>query len=372
MIKVSRACVGEEEMVEIQDAMNYGYYGLAYKVNQLEDEIKKYLKTDRDVVCVANGTAALHLALDAAGVGPGDEVIIPSFTFIATAQAVSMVGAKSVLCDIDETTFLMDIDDLKRKITKKTKAIIPVHYSGNVCDMNALLELKKQYGIRIIEDAAHAFGSTYGSKKIGDFGDITCFSFDSIKVMTCTEGGAIVTNDADLADLCRQKRLLGIERKTMHVQDWKQRSWIYNVKTTGYRYHMSNVCAAVGLAQIKKVDSFIKRRREICEIYANAFNKVKGIKLEVSDYSTISPFMFPILVLNEKRDDMRDYLKERDIETGISYIPLHRFDLFKSAVENFPKTEKVFSEVLCLPIHPNLTDLDIALVISTILEFLSR
>lgn len=369
MIKVSRACVGKEELDQISEALDYGYFGLAYKVNELEDKIKEFLNTKNEVVCCANGTAALHLALDAIGVGPGDEVIVPSFTFVATAQAVQMVGASIVLCDIDPETFLIDVDDVERKITKKTKAIIPVHYAGNVCDMDRLLSLKEKYNIRIIEDAAHAFGSIYNNKKVGAFGDITCFSFDSIKVMTCGEGGAVVTNDESVAEIIKQKRLLGIDRKTMHVKDWKKRSWVYDVKLSGYRYHMSNINAAIGLAQIAKVDNFIEQRRNICKQYIDYLKCIDNISFERADWNKSSPFMFPILINNGRRDQLRDYLKEKDIETGISYIPLHHFELFRDDADKYPNTEDVFSKIVCLPIHPNLSAKDILYIADEIKKF---
>ena len=372
MIKVSRACVGKEELDEIKEALDYGYFGLAYKVNDLEDEIKDYLSTDREVVCCANGTSALHLALDALKIGPGDEVIVPSFTFVATAQAILMTGATPVLCEINKDTFLIDIDDVKKRITKKTKAIIPVHYAGNVCDLESLMEIKNKTGIRIIEDAAHAFGSCFKSSKVGSVGDITCFSFDSIKVMTCGEGGAVITGDKELADVIRQKRLLGIDRKTMHVKDWKQRSWMYDVKTPGYRYHMSNLNAAIGLAQIKKVDDFILRRQRICKLYLRELKDIPSISFEKADWSSVAPFMFPILVGFGKRDYLRDYLKTMDIETGISYIPLHRFSLFACDAKQYPVTEDIFSKIVCLPIHPNLTDDDIVLVCNSIKKALNE
>lgn len=373
MIKVAKASVGNEELIEIKEALDYGYFGLAYKVNELEKEIAAYLNTNKNVVCCANGTSALHLALDALGIGPGDEVIVPSFTFVATAQAVKMVGAIPVLCEINKDDFLIDVNDARKKITKRTKAIIPVHYAGNVCDMDSLLKIKEETGIRIIEDAAHAFGSFYKNKKVGSFGDITCFSFDSIKVMTCGEGGAIVTEDDELADLIKQKRLLGIDRKTMHVKDWKQRSWMYDVKTEGYRYHMSNINAAIGLAQIKKINSFIVRRREICDQYIKELDGVDGIAFENSDWNLVAPFMFPILVSDiNKRDSLRDYLKENDIETGISYIPLHRFELFKDDRDLFPNTEFVFSRIVCLPIHPCLTNEDISFICAKIKVFFNE
>ena len=372
MIKVSRACVGQEELNQIKEALDYGYFGLAYKVNELEEKIGNYLATDRDVVCCANGTAALHLAIESAGIGPGDEVILPSFTFVATVQAVKMAGATPILCEINKENLLIDVEDVKKKITKKTKAIIPVHYAGNVCDMDALLSLKEKFGIRIIEDAAHAFGSVYKGKKVGSFGDITCFSFDSIKVMTCGEGGAVVTNDKNAAELMRQKRLLGIDRKTMHVKEWKKRSWLYDVPTAGYRYHMSNINAAIGLAQIEKVDSFIKRRQEICNLYVKELSPLKSLSIPIKEWDDISPFMFPVLVKLDKRDALRDYLKEADIETGISYIPIHRFNYFKDENSLYPKTEEIFKEIVCLPLHPNLSDADIKQVCTLIKGFLNE
>ena len=367
MIKVARACVGQEELNQIKEALDYGYFGLAYKVNELEEKISEFLDTKRNVVCCGSGTAALHLAIESANIGPGDEVIVPSFTFIATVQAVLMAGAKVVLCEVNRDDFLIDLDDAEKKITK---AIIPVHYAGNVCDMDRLMMLREKYNVRIIEDAAHAFGSIYKGKPVGSFGDITCFSFDSIKVMTCGEGGAVVTNDDDVAELAKQKRLLGIDRKTMHVKDWKNRSWMYNVSTTGYRYHMSNINAAIGLAQIQKVPSFVEKRRHLCNLYMKELSNVKGVSFENADWNLAAPFMFPILVNEEKRERVRDYLKERDIETGISYIPVHRFDLFKCDVSLFPNTEDIFKRIICLPLHPNLLDEDIIFVCNAIKEAL--
>ena len=318
MIKSSRGCCGAEELTEVKDAFEYGYFGLAFKVNELEEEIGKYLNTDRKVICTNTGTTALHLALDTIGIKQGDEVIMPSFTFVATAQAVEMCGGKVVFCEVHPDTFLMDVEDVKKKITDKTKAIIPVHYAGRPCDMDALIKIHDETGIRIVEDAAHAFGSYYKGQKIGSFGDITCFSFDSIKVMTCGEGGAIVTNDETFDDLSRKKRLLGIDRKTMHVKDWKKRSWVYDVPATGYRYHMSNINAAIGLAQIKKVDKFIERRRKLCGLYDEKLTGITGIETMPVTYGDITPFMYVIRVKDGMRNALKDFLAAHDIESGIS------------------------------------------------------
>lgn len=370
MIKSSRGCCGAEELAEVKEAFEYGYFGLAYKTNEFEKEIGKYLNTDRYVIATNTGTSALHLALDAVGISSGDEVILPSFTFVATAQAIEMCGGKPVFCEVDPVTFLIDIKDVRRKITNRTKAIIPVHYAGRPCNMDELLSIKEETGIRIIEDAAHAFGSCYKEKKIGSFGDITCFSFDSIKVMTCGEGGAIVSNDPVFDDISRKKRLLGIDRKTMHVKDWKKRSWVYDVPTQGYRYHMSNINAAIGLAQIKKVDGFIEKRRKLCYIYDQELMHVSGIEIMPDEYGSIAPFMYVIRVKDGKRNALKDYLMEQDIESGISYIPCHHFSLFQEENNNLPITDEIYEEILCLPMHYELSGDDVKKVCTEIKRFI--
>lgn len=372
MIKVSRGCCGEEELAQVKEAFEYGYFGLAYKVEEFEKEVAKYLNTDRLVIATNTGTSALHLSLSTLGIGPGDEVILPSFTFVATAQAVSEVGAKPVFAEVNKDTFLIDVDDVKSKITSKTKAIIAVHYAGRPCDIDSLMKIKEEKGIRIIEDAAHAFGSYYKGKKIGAVGDIVCFSFDSIKVMTCGEGGAIVTSDPDFENLAKQKRLLGIDRKSMHVKDWKKRSWIYDVPTQGFRYHMSNINAAIGLAQLKKVDAFITRRRELCNLYVKNLIGIDGIELMPVDYSDITPFMFVIRVKDGKRNALKDFLMENDIESGISYIPCHHFNLYADENIKLPVTDNIFEEIICLPMHYELKDEDVVTVSEKIREFVTK
>ena len=372
MIKSSRGCCGAEELAEVKEAFDYGYFGLAYKTNEFEEKLAEYLGTDRHVITTSTGTNALHLAMDTIGIKPGDEVIMPSMTFVATAQAVQMCGGIPVFCEVHPETFLIDVEDVKRKITNKTKAIVPVHYAGRPCDMDALMKIKEETGIRIVEDAAHAFGTYYKGKKIGSIGDVTCFSFDSIKVMTCGEGGAVVTNDDAFDDLSRKKRLLGIDRKTMHVKDWKKRSWVYDVPTLGYRYHLSNINAAIGLAQLKKVDSFIARRQELCRLYDKEFAGVEGIITMPGGYEDITPFMYVIRVQNGKRNQLKDYLMEHDIESGISYIPCHHFTLFSNDAVEMPITDMLYEELLCLPMHYELTDENVKEVAKTIKEFLAQ
>ena len=371
MIKVSQGCLGEEEIKEVLSAFEYGYFGLAAKVDEFEQELKNYLGAPF-AIATNSGTNAMHLALDALGIGKGDEVIVPSLTFIASFQAISATGAKPVACDVLPETLLIDVEDVRKKISENTKAIMPVHYMGNPCDMDALLKLKELHGIRIVEDAAHAFGSTFKDKKIGGFGDITCFSFDSLKNITCGEGGVIICNEKELYELCRKKRNLGMDRKNQTTTSWKDRSSSYDVDTQGFRYHMSNINAAIGLAQLKKIEKFISRRRKLAIKYDCAFQSLEEIKTLQIDYDTVTPHIYVIRVENNLRDPLMKYLKDQDIETGVNYIPNHLHSFYKQENLVLPETEKAYEEILTLPLHCKLSDLDVDRVIACTREFLNQ
>lgn len=370
MIKLAQGHCGKEELDSISEALDYGYFGMAYNVPKFEDEIRKFLQTDYEVVCVNTGTSALHLALDAIGVTSGDEIILPSFTFVATVQAITACGGTPVFCDVDETACI-NFEKIILKVTNKTKAILLVHYNGQpVKNLDKIYEYGKKMGIRIIEDAAHAFGSFYQGKKIGSIGDIVCFSFDSIKVMTCGEGGAVVTMDKDVAESVRYKRLLGMKRSAMADPNWKNRNQQYDVPTNGFRYHMSNINAAIGLVQIKKVDSFLKYRKELVHIYLEKLKDNKAIEFFKYDYDNISNFMFPIRVKNGLRDQLQEYLAKNDIEAKISYVPIHFFSFYshldKSDLHN---TEEIFGEIISIPLHTKLTRDDVIHVSEVINRF---
>jgi perosamine synthetase len=317
------------------------------------------------------GTSALHLALDALGLGPGDEVIVPSLTFVGSFQAIAATGAAPVACDVVGDTLLLDLEDVRRRLTPRTRAVMPVHYAGNPCDMDALLALKERPRVRIVEDAAHALGSTHHGRKIGSFGDVTCFSFDSIKTITCGEGGAIVCRDAELADVIRQKRLLGMDRKSHASTSWKERSWVFEVRTNGFRYHMSNINAAIGLAQLRKVEGFIARRRQLCRTYDAALRDTPLRLLRV-DYDEVAPHVYVVRVPHGRRDAMMQFLKDRDIETGINYVPNHLHSFFRREGVTLPETERAFLEILTLPLHCGLTDADVQTVIGAVRQFFQQ
>jgi len=366
VIPIQRPSIGTEELEEIKKVFDTGWLGLGSVVYEFEELVKEYLGAE-DVVAVNSGTTALHIALDSIGIGSGDEVIVPSLTFCASVQVITSLGAIPVFCEIDPLTLNIDVNDAKKRITPKTKAIMPVHYCGNPCDMDFLLSLGRERNIIIIEDAAHAFGSLYKGKKIGSFGNVTCFSFDPIKTLTCGEGGAVAVNH-DLAELIRRKRNLGIDKDAYRRYEGTQ-NWFYEVVTQGYRYHMSNINAAIGLAQLKKLPLFIKRKQDIVKTYNENFSRTKGIVLLNWNVDEVSPFSYMIRVLNNRRDLLIEFLKTRGVGSGVHYIPNHMQPFFAKYAGALPVTETIWREIVTLPLYADMTDNDVRKVVDSVNEF---
>jgi len=368
MIPVSRPSIGDEELAEVKKIFKSGWLGLGSTVFEFENVLKEYLGA-RNVIAVNTGTTALHIALDAFGIAEGDEVIVPSLTFCASVQAITALRAIPVFSEVNPDTLNIDVNDVRKKITFKTKAIMPVHYCGNACDLDSLLSIGKDNNILIIEDAAHAFGSSYKGKKIGSFGDVTCFSFDPIKTITCGEGGAVVLSDDAISEEIRRKRILGIDKDTWHRYK-NERSWFYEVTTQGYRYHLSNINAAIGLAQLRKLDMFINKRKKIVQTYNEAFKELPGIKILNWDLNETAPFTYIIRVLDGKRDEMVNFLKDRGVGTGIHYIPNHIQPFFSAYARPMPLTESLWGEILTLPLYYDMTEGEVDSVIQSVTAFI--
>jgi perosamine synthetase len=369
-LPVSRPSIGQEELKEVEKVFLTGWLGLGSTVFDFESKLKDYLGA-KHVLAVNTGTTALHIALDAFGIKQGDEVIVPSLTFCASIQAITALGARPVFCEIDPDTLNMDISDVKRRVTAKTKAIMPVHYCGQACDMDALMEIGKERNIRIIEDAAHAFGSSYKGRKLGSFGDATCFSFDPIKNLTCGEGGAVALSDDATAELIRTKRILGIDKDTWHRYR-NERAWFYEVTMQGYRYHMSNINAAIGLAQLKKIELFVRKKKTIVLKYNKAFASIAGVRILAWNLEETAPFTYILRVFDGARENMIAFLKEKGVGSGIHYIPNHLQPFFAPFAAPLPVTEKVGEEILTLPLYCEMTDADVATVISAVTDFFKR
>lgn len=335
-------------------ALDEGYLGMGSFVRSFEDALSAYMGGPQ-VVAVSSGTAALHLAVQSAGIGPGDEVILPSLTFVACAQAITATGATPVFCEIDPATGSMDLADAEARATRRTRAIMPVHYSGRAPVAKAARALARRRGWRCIEDAAHGFGTLVDGVPLGGGDvDILCYSFDGIKNITCGEGGAIVTRDPAVARKAADLRLLGIVRDSERRYAG-QRTWEPEVTEQGWRYHMSNVFAALGHAQLKRFDAEIKPRRQaLARRYHELLAGVRGIALFPEDPQA-TLHIFPVRVLGGRRDTVRDAMIKQGIEVGVHYFPSHLMERFGAKRGELPRTEALYEELLTLPLHPEIT-----------------
>jgi dTDP-4-amino-4,6-dideoxygalactose transaminase len=338
------------------------------EVQCFEKEIAEFLGVSvNNVVCVNTGTTALNLALSCLDIGFGDEVLVPTITFVASLQAISATGAKPVLCDVTLDSIFIDINELEKRLTSRTKAIMPVHYASSAKHLIEVYAFAKKYNLRVIEDAAHAFGCLIYGKKVGQCGDVVCFSFDGIKNITSGEGGAIVSNDQLVINRAKDARLLGVE-KDSDRRYLGQRSWSFDVKRLGFRYHMSDIMAAIGREQLKKIDLFGKKRKEIVTEYQSNLNNINNIVLLEINYQDIIPHIFIIKVLHDKRDALQLYLEKKGIPTGIHYMPNH-YTTFYKCDYSLLNADVLGKQILTLPLHPDLSIPDVHFVCENIKSF---
>lgn len=372
-IRLSKSVVGADEAAAVADViLNDGYLGMGKVVQAFEQDIATFLGVPFDwVVCVNSGTAALHLAVQAV-TAPGDEVLVQSLTFVASFQAIAAAGAVPVACEVVPETVTLDIDDAKTRLTPRTKAIMPVHYASNPGRLEEIYQFADSYGLRVIEDAAHAFGCRYHGRKIGSFGHIVCFSFDGIKNITSGEGGAIVTSDMAIAQKIRDARLLGVEKDTDKRYSGK-RSWDFDVREQGYRYHMSNIFAAIGRVQLQRLkDEFSAKRVALAGRYRQKLEGIANLRLLEADLKEIVPHILPIRVLDGQRDGLQESLESKDIQTGIHYKPNHLLSYFGRGSGKLPITEQLYNELLSLPLHPELSEADVDYVCESVKGFLTK
>lgn len=370
MIAVQRPNLGPEELEAVRQVFETRWLGMGATVKQFEDRIREYTGA-KHVIAVNTGTSALHIALASLDLQPGDEVVVPSLTFVASIQAIIGAGLKPVFCEVEPDTLNIDVQDAAKRITPRTRVIMPIHYGGFVCDMDGVLALARKSGIKVVEDAAHAYGSSYRGKKVGTLGDVTCFSFDPIKNITCGEGGAVTTDDDAIAARIIPKRILGIDNDTWSRYK-NERNWFYEVSTPGFRYHLSNINAAIGLVQHDKMNRFREMKCAIVERYNRELGRVDGLKLLKTPLDEAFPFFYIVRVQNGRRDAMMKFLKERGIGTGVHYIPNHIQPLFAASGVSLPVTEMVFEEMLTLPLHCELSEADVTKVIAEVKTFLQE
>ena len=346
----------EDDVEEVTESIRAGMnWATGPNLAKFEESIASYVGTEY-AVTFNSGTSALHAALLAHGLKNGDEVIVPSFTFIATANAPLFVGAKPVFADIEEETFGLDPDDVKEKITKKTKAIIPIHYGGCPCKIRELKEIAEDHNLILIEDAAESLGARIGDKKVGTFGDSAMLSFCQNKIITTGEGGAIVTDSREMYERLKLLRSHG----RLETQDYFSSSEIMDYITLGYNFRMSNITAALGIAQLRKADEIIEMRRKNVEYLAAQLKDIEDVTTPKTpkDYYNVYQ-MFTMRISATIRDDLIKYLADKGVMTKVYFPPIHLTDFYKNklgCINNLPVTEELSSKVLTLPMHPTLTD----------------
>jgi len=375
IIPFHHADVGEEEAQAAAEVIRSGWLTMGPKTIEFEKQFAAYVGA-KHAVGVSSCTAALHLALDAIGLKQGDEVLVPTTTFTSTAEVVCYFKAKPVLVDVDAKTLCMDSVDAERRITEKTRAVIPVHYAGQPCDMDAIHAMAKRHGLRVIEDAAHALPASYHGIRVGAISELTAFSFYATKTLTTGEGGMVVTDNDDLAKRMRMMRLHGIGRDA-----WKRYSaagsWFYEVLDTGFKYNLTDIQSAIGIVQLGKCDQMREARAKVAHRYSEAFAAER--RLEVPTIMEgcetawhIYPLRLNLEELSITRSEMIEKLKERGVGTSVHFIPLHMHPYYKNTYgyreEDFPVASKQYQRYLSLPMFPGMTESQIDYVIENVLE----
>lgn len=368
LIPVFRPSITQEEIDAVTNVMKSGWLGLGPVTEQFENALAQEFGVDH-VVALNSGTAALHLAVDLLHLKPEDEVIVPTITFVSTAHVVGYCGAKVVFADVEEDTLCINTGDVRRKITDRTKAIIPVHYGGHPCEMSELQEIAQERNVTLIEDAAHACGANYEAQKIGSISPMTCFSFHAVKNLTCGEGGAIFTNNSLWARRLREMRWLGISKDT-YTRSSPDRvyAWQYWVNELGYKYHMHDISAAIGLVQLKRLEENNSKRRQIVRKYMEGFAGHSWIELPPEHPNVRSAWhIFHIKVPD--RDRLVAHLKRNGIAPGVHYYPAHMHPYYAALQSQCPIAEEIWKRIVSLPLFPDMTDEQIHHVIETVISF---
>jgi len=370
--------VGKEEIDEVVDTLKSGWLTTGAKTRKFEEDFKAYIGA-KHALAVNSCTAALHLALVALDIKNGDEVIVPTMTFTATAEVVTYVNAKPVFVDCDPETFLIDINDIRKKITPRTKAIIAVHYAGQSCDINAISKIAKEYNLKVIWDAAHSLPTFYKGKNIGQFSDIVCFSFYVTKTITTGEGGMVVTNNKKYADKMKIASLHGLSRDAWNRYK-KGGSWQYDIVMPGFKYNLTDIASSVGIHQLKKANLFLEKRTAIAKAYNEAFKEIQGIKpLSVVPYGEHAWHLYVIKINKEllgiDRDNFIKKMSENSIGTSVHFIPLHLQTYWKKTYNlkpvDFPMMTRAYEEIVSLPIYPKMTDEDVKKIIYVVKDILN-
>jgi dTDP-4-amino-4,6-dideoxygalactose transaminase len=368
-----RPSISEEDVAEVADTLRSGWLTTGPKVRQFQQDFAKALRA-RHALAVNSATAALHLALEAVGVSAGDEVVIPTYTFTATGEVVTYLGARPVLADCRSDTLNVDVSTIERCLSSRTKAILPVHIAGQVCDMEPILELARARGLAVIEDAAHALPATYKGRAVGTIGDVTAFSFYATKTITTGEGGMVTTERDEYAARMKLMSLHGLSGDAWNRYGARGQ-WYYEVTDFGFKYNMTDVAAALGLRQLVRMSTFQHRREDIARRYNDAFGGLDTCFVPRDAGLGLHAWHLYILEVNGTalridRDEVIERLRGRGVGTSVHFIPLNLHPAYQRAygyrAGQFPIAEAAFARAISLPIYPAMTDADVDHVIDVV------
>ena len=372
-VRLFKPSLGEEELKNIQDAFERSWVGLGPRVNELEEEWRKFIGCEI-AIGLNSATAALHLAVRVFGFPRGKKILVPAMTFSATASAILYEGLVPVFVDSDPVTLGISLEDLEKKYDKDCVAVIPVHYAGHPVPMEKLIPWARERNLKVIEDCAHTSGALYKGKALGTWGDIGCYSFEEKKLMTTGDGGMIVSNDPELLKDVKAMRWVGIDK-----DNWKTAQsyvdvnkdayhWFYELNVLGYKYNMNDLAASIGLAQLKKLPDMNRRRSDVIKKYLQGIAGLSSVQpLLPFEPDTYVYQMFGIRT--DRKDDLILFLKSKGIATGCHYTPLSMQPLFKSFAYGCDFIEKEYFRLITLPLHADLTEEEIMYVITALTEW---
>ncbi len=365
MIPVFRPYTDGKEIEYLKEVIDSGWWGLGPKTKEFEEKFAKYIDV-KYAVGLNSATVALDLAFKAIGI-ENKEVITTSMTFVSTNHAILYNKGIPVFCDIEPDTLNIDANKIEELITEKTKAIIVVHYGGRACDMDKIMNIAKKYNLKVVEDCAHACGGKYKNKMLGSIGDFGCFSFQAVKNLSTGDGGMLTNNDKETYDYLMKYRWVGITKDTFS-RDKGKYSWFYDVVNLGHKFHMNDITAAIGLAQFEKLEWMNKQREKWTNYYNENLVRVGDIELPVKK-EHMKPAYHNYVIKTERRNELQEYLKAKDISTGVHYYPNHLYAMYKPYYRELPVTESIWKKLITLPLYPGMTEEDVKLVIDLIRSY---
>lgn len=369
-VPVFKPLLEAEEKAAAVEALDLGWLGMGSYVADFEKRLSEVLELDgRYLACLNTGHSALHLALVLAGVGPGDEVLTPSFNCVSDFQAILTVGATPVLCDCEDETLGLDVGKAEALITERTKAVIAMDYGCTVCDHAGVQALAARHGLRVVHDAAHSVGGKWQGKMVGSFSDMTMLSFDPVKTITALDGGALIVSSEEELKQVHEMRILGMGQPPA-VMYQNKRAWTYHVERLGFRYHLINLHAAIGLRQLDKLDRIVATRLAVCAYYHERFKDITELRVPPIDFEAAAPFIYYLRVPVGEREAFMAFLRSQGVDTGVHWQPGHSFALFAGCRHgDLSVTERVAEEIVTIPLHSEMAEADMVQVADAVVAY---